>query len=188
MELRAPFAQHVLEDAGRLAGDVLEDERSQSGAALGQARSVRAAVGDGCLTAELGSSCRRVVGDAVILRSGGDTMTVSGEQARRAALALPEAIEQDHHGRPSFRVAGKIFATLWDEVHMNVMLDEGGILTAVEREPEVCAEVWWGKRLAAVRVDLRSVDPQMLTGFLSEAWEIRAPKRLVGGRSSSGSD
>ena len=55
---------------------------------------------------------------------------MTSEEARRLALALPEAVEQDHHGRPSFRVGGKIFATLWDEEHMNVMLDEGGILTA----------------------------------------------------------
>ena len=106
-------------------------------------------------------------------------MTVSSEKARQSALALPEAIEQDHHGRPSFRVAGKIFATLRDENHMNVMLDEGGILTAVHGEPEICAEVWWGKRLAAVQVDLRRVDPQTLADFLTEAWEIRAPKRLL---------
>ena len=104
---------------------------------------------------------------------------VTSEQARRLALALPEAGEQDHHGRPSFRVAGKIFATLWDEDHMNVMLDEGGILTAVETEPEGCSEVWWGKRLAAVRVDLRRVDPKTLATFLAEAWELRAPKRLL---------
>ena len=111
-------------------------------------------------------------------------MTVTSEQARQCALALPEAVEQDHHGRPSFRVGGKIFATLWDEEHMNVMLDEGGILTAVESEPEVCAEVYWGKRLAAVRVDLRRADPQMLATLLREAWELRAPKRLLGARSS----
>ena len=41
---------------------------------------------------------------------------------------------------------GGIFATLWDENRMNVMLDEGGILTAVESEPKTCAEAWWGKR------------------------------------------
>ena len=105
-------------------------------------------------------------------------MTISGEQARQIALALPEAVEQDHHGKPSFRVAGKIFATQWDEHHMNVMLDEGGILTAVEIWPDVCAEVWWGKRLAAVRVDLRRVDRRALADLLADAWEIRAPKRL----------
>ncbi len=62
---------------------------------------------------------------------------------------------------------------------MNVMLEEGGILTAVHAEPEICAEVWWGKRLAAVRVDLRRVDPQVLADLLAEAWEIWAPKRLL---------
>jgi hypothetical protein len=43
----------------------------------------------------------------------------SPERAGALALALPETVEQDHHGRPSFRVTGKIFATLWDEQHMN---------------------------------------------------------------------
>jgi hypothetical protein len=103
---------------------------------------------------------------------------VSREQARELALALPEAVEQDHHGRPSFRVAGRIFATQWDESHMNVMLDEGGILTAVQTEPETCEEVWWGKRRAAVRVDLGRVDTQTLASLLADAWEGKAPKRL----------
>ena len=62
---------------------------------------------------------------------------------------------------------------------MNVMLAEGGILTAVHGEPKICAEVWWGKRLTAVRVNLRRVDPQMLANLLAEAWEIKAPKRLL---------
>jgi hypothetical protein len=104
----------------------------------------------------------------------------SRNQARQLALALPEAVEQDHHGRPSFRIAGKIFATQWDEDHMNVMLDEGGVLTAVDAEPEACTEVWWGKRLAAVRVDLRRADTEMLASLLADAWERRAPKRLLG--------
>ena len=104
---------------------------------------------------------------------------VSLERARQLALALPEAIEQDHHGRPSFRVGGKIFATQWDDEHMNVMLDEGGILTAIHGNPETCEEVWWGKRLAAVRVNLRRADARMLADLLAEAWERKAPKRLL---------
>jgi hypothetical protein len=107
---------------------------------------------------------------------------VTREQARQLALALPEAVEQDHHGRPSFRVGGRIFATQWDEEHVNVMLDEGGILTAVQAEPETCGEVWWGKRLAAVRVDLRLVDGEMLASMLEQAWEEKAPKRLLEAR------
>ncbi len=62
---------------------------------------------------------------------------------------------------------------------MNVMLDEGGIRTAIHAEPDTCAEVWWGKRLTAVRVDLRRADSELLANLLAEAWEIRAPKRLL---------
>jgi hypothetical protein len=69
---------------------------------------------------------------------------VSREQARQLALALPEAVELDHHGRPSFRVAGKIFATQRDDEHMNVMLDEGGIRAAVQREPGTFEECGGG--------------------------------------------
>jgi hypothetical protein len=106
---------------------------------------------------------------------------VSGDEARELALALPEAVEQDHHGRPSYRVAGKIFATQWDESHMNVMLDEGGIRSAVHVDSETFEEVWWGKRLAAVRVDLRRIKAGELANVLEEAWELRAPKRLLRG-------
>src|ERR1700722_7950971 len=86
---------------------------------------------------------------------------VEPERARALALAFPEAVEQDHHGRPSFRVRRRIFATLWDPEHMNVMVDHDGILTAVQASPKICAEVWWGKRLAAVRVDLRLADANL---------------------------
>jgi hypothetical protein len=107
---------------------------------------------------------------------------VTVAQARSLALALPEAVEQDHHGRPSFRVAGKIFATLWDEQHMNVMVDPDGILTAVQAEPSMCAEQYWGKRLAAVCVSLPDADAGVLGELLADAWERKAPQRLLGQR------
>ena len=106
---------------------------------------------------------------------------ISAEEARALALALPGAVEQDHHGRPSFRVRGMIFATLWDAEQMNVMLDPDGILTAVQAHPDACAERWWGQRLAAVSVDLRGVDRELLAELLADAFERRAapapPKR-----------
>jgi len=102
---------------------------------------------------------------------------LSTQEARRLALSLPEAVEQDHHGRPSFRIAGRIFATLWDVDHMNVMVDEPGVLTAVETRPDVCAEVWWGKRLAAVRVTLSAADPVLLAELLADAYEGKRSRR-----------
>lgn len=105
----------------------------------------------------------------------------SPEQARRLALALPEAVEADHHGRPSFRIAGRIFATLWDENRMNVMLDEPGIRTAAQSSPAVCCELCWGTRRRAVRVALDRVDAHQLGELLTDAWEHKAPK-TVGAR------
>ena len=96
---------------------------------------------------------------------------VSHEQIRRLALALPETVEQDHHGRPSFRVDGRIFATLWDETHMNVMLDEPGIRTVTQASPAACAEFWWGKRLRAVQVNLAIADLALARELLTDAWE-----------------
>jgi hypothetical protein len=62
---------------------------------------------------------------------------------------------------------------------MNVMLDEDGIRTAIHDDPETCAEVWWGRRLAAARVDLRRAEADMLASLLADAWETKAPKRLL---------
>jgi hypothetical protein len=96
-------------------------------------------------------------------------------RVRELALGLPEVTEQDHHGRASFRVAGRIFATLPDEEHVNVMLDEAGIRTWVAARPDACTAVWWGKRLAAAQVTLSRVDTPLLREVLKDAWERKAP-------------
>lgn len=113
---------------------------------------------------------------------------VSRDEVRQIALALPEVVEQDHHGRPSFRVAGRILATLWDQEHMNVMLDEAGIRTAVEVRPGVCEEFRWGTRLRATHVDLGLADEQLIRELLIDAWEQKAPKRLLKDRIADATD
>ena len=103
---------------------------------------------------------------------------VSTDQARRLALALPHVVEQDHHGRGSFRVAGRIVATLGDERAINVMAGETRIRAAAADLPEVCSAVFWGKRLAAVRVDLELADRALLEDLLDHAWRAKAPARM----------
>ena len=39
----------------------------------------------------------------------------------------------------------------------------------------------WGKRLAAVRVDLGAADEELLSDLLADAWERKAPARLARG-------
>ena len=91
------------------------------------------------------------------------------------ALSLEGSVEQDHHGFPSFRVGGKIFATLPDDEHVHVMLSEDRIREIVESDPHACEEKWWGKKLAAVRVSLPDVDKGRAAAILEEAWSARRP-------------
>ena len=63
------------------------------------------------------------------------------------------------------------------------MLDEAGIHTAVADHPQLCAPVLWGQRLSAVRLDLAApaTDRALATALLTDAWEHRAPARLLRG-------
>lgn len=95
---------------------------------------------------------------------------VASADVRRIALALAGSTEQPHHGFPSFRARGKIFATLPDDDHLHVMLDEGAIREAVSEWSEWCEEKWWGKKLSAVRVQLSAADPAGVAELLQDAW------------------
>jgi len=105
-------------------------------------------------------------------------VSVTPEQARELALALPEAVEQDHHGRPSFRVRGKLFAPLWGEEALNAMPDEAEIHALVQAHPDVCSPVHWGRRLAGVQIRLPAADAALVADVLAEAWARRAPAAL----------
>src|SRR6059058_3832855 len=99
------------------------------------------------------------------------------DDARRIALSLAGATEAPHHQRTSFRAAGKIFATaLPDDGMLNVMVDEPEVRAAVERY-RWCSELWWGKRLTGVAVDLAEADPSAVRELLEEAWRERALKQ-----------
>jgi hypothetical protein len=100
------------------------------------------------------------------------------ETARKIALSLPEAVEQDHFGNPSFRVRGRIFATVPDGTHLNVMIDPFDVDAVVRAEPESCAEILWGKEVRGVRVSLPKASPAMIEELLRVAWKRKAPKRL----------
>ena len=92
------------------------------------------------------------------------------DEVRLLALDLPDVVERDHHGFPSFRAGprGKIFATLPTEAILRVMLEDGSIREAVAEWPW-CPEGWWGKTLATVEVVLADADAVVVTELLDEA-------------------
>ena len=98
---------------------------------------------------------------------------------RAIALALPETTEEDHHGRPSFRVRGRVFATLPDGEHLNVMIDPLDVDGAVHEDPAACEPVLWGRQVRGVRVKLRVAEPDMVRDLLEMAWRRKAPRALL---------
>lgn len=103
----------------------------------------------------------------------------SMNQARDIALGLPEATEVDHHGIASFRVRGKIFATVPDDHHIRIMLDENGIRSVTAEFPSVCQEFYWGKKLACVVVTVKAATTGLLRELLKDAYRRKAPVSLV---------
>ncbi|HXM72706.1 MAG TPA: MmcQ/YjbR family DNA-binding protein [Candidatus Dormibacteraeota bacterium] len=104
-------------------------------------------------------------------------MTV--DQVRKLARAFPGTVEQEHWGNPSFRVRGRIFATVPDDGHVNVMIDPFDAESAVADAPESCQVLLWGKEVRGVQVSLRTAAPKMVEALLRSAWRRKAPKRLL---------
>ena len=98
---------------------------------------------------------------------------------RKLALALPEAKEEDHWGRPSFRVRGKIFATLWPkEERAVVKLTRDHQEMLVSTLPGVISTNAWSQH-GWTDVNLKAIDAVTLRSVVTTAWRNVAPKRLA---------
>jgi hypothetical protein len=100
--------------------------------------------------------------------------------ARRLALALPEATESAHFSSPDFRVGNKIFASLHrgDSLVVKLTPEQQAIMT--DAEPAIFTPVkgGWGNQ-GWTRVVLEETDELTLKSALTSAWRNVAPKRLV---------
>jgi len=104
------------------------------------------------------------------------------EDVRRLALALPGAVEMDHHGAPSFRVGGKIFSTVRpDASRLMVKLGPEDQDNLCAGHPEAITPVpgYWGRK-GATYVALDRVDEELVKMLLGLAWRGIAPPTLYG--------
>jgi hypothetical protein len=102
------------------------------------------------------------------------------DQARRFALSLPEAVGAPHFESWSFRVRGKIFATVPpDGKHLHVFVDDATTHASSAAHPKAIEPLYWGKKLAGVRVTLAAAKTAPVYDLLTMAWRRRAPKRLA---------
>jgi hypothetical protein len=104
------------------------------------------------------------------------------DTARRYALSLPETTEEPHFDMSSFRVRGKIFATVPPTgTHLHIFSDVGEIQALVDEQPEAFEVIVWGKREVSdwVRVTLPAADRTQVQELLEDAWRAKAPKRVL---------
>jgi hypothetical protein len=107
-------------------------------------------------------------------------MTVSLDVARKLAMRLPEVTEEPHFDLMSWRVRGKIFATVPPEANrLRVMLDEAEASEAVATLADGAELLRWGQRVSGVTLHLDALDGDDVAEVLEQAWRRRAPKTLV---------
>lgn len=105
------------------------------------------------------------------------------DAARGFAMSLPEVVERDHFGSPSFRVGGRIFAQLSKEgtepARALVKLAVADSEALMMSRPDIFSAVpQWGRH-GWTHVSLATVEESMLRDLLLQSWRMVAPKRLA---------
>jgi hypothetical protein len=94
---------------------------------------------------------------------------------RSCALALPNATEEPHFHFTSFRINGKIFATMPPSNRLlHVFVPEEDRAVAVAAHPEICEGLHWGKQVVGVKVDLAGAPVELVEDLLRAAYESKA--------------
>jgi hypothetical protein len=100
---------------------------------------------------------------------------------RRVALALPETSEKLSWGTPSFRVRNRGFARIREEGDVLAVhcAGEGEKLALISAEPDKFFTTPHYDGYPMVLVRFAAIDLAELTELLTDAWRLRAPRRLV---------
>ncbi|MEO3804084.1 MmcQ/YjbR family DNA-binding protein [Nonomuraea sp. B1E8] len=106
---------------------------------------------------------------------------VTEDDVRRLALTLPETTEKSMYGTPAFYVRGKWFARIREEGDVLVLPvpaeeDKAGLIAA---EPAKFFTTPHYDGHAIVLARFGAVDAEEMGELLTEAWRLRAPKRLA---------
>ncbi|SHN47053.1 MmcQ/YjbR family DNA-binding protein [Cryptosporangium aurantiacum] len=117
------------------------------------------------------------------------------DDVRRLALALPETTEAVSYGTPAWKVRDKAF--VWDRPLRKTDLtqlgdtapdgpilgvrvaDEGVKEALIADDPDVYFTIPHFDGYAAVLVRLDRIDVEELAEVITEAWLLRAPKRVA---------
>jgi hypothetical protein len=102
------------------------------------------------------------------------------DQVREFALAMPDAVERETWGHPTFRVHDRIFAsTSADGVVAIIKASKEDLAELMAADPETYDPADYFGRFGWVRAQLATADPDEIRDLVVEGWRRAAPKRLV---------
>lgn len=102
------------------------------------------------------------------------------EEVRAFVLSLPGVTESPHFEKSSFRVRGRIFASVPPGgEHLHVLLDDFEARAFLAEDPTAFEALRWGTRPVGVRVNLVAADPERVLELVEESWRRKAPLRLI---------
>jgi hypothetical protein len=105
---------------------------------------------------------------------------ITEDDVRRVALSLPATTEKPSYGTPGFRVKDKLFARIREEGNAVVVWveDEEEKHALIASDPDTFFTIPHYDGYAMVLVRFRAVGVDELEELLTDAWRLRAPKRL----------
>ena len=108
---------------------------------------------------------------------------VSIETARNFEMSLPQVEERDHFGSPSFRVAGKIFAQLFNRgdgaERALVKLAPADQAALIMSAPDVFSSVPQWEKHGWTYIKLAVVEESALRALFLQSWRSVTPKKLI---------
>jgi hypothetical protein len=106
------------------------------------------------------------------------------DEFREIALSFPETEERSHMDHPDFRVGGKIFATLNEDLTSGMAKlspEQQQNYLRMESASFSPAAGAWGVR-GATMISLANADEGAVRDALRDAWRNTAPKKLLNDR------
>ena len=107
---------------------------------------------------------------------------MTADEIRALALSLPEAVEQPHFEKASFRVRGKIFATLapgGETLVLKLLPEIKEALRQSDPDAIIPLPGAWD-RGGWTQIAIRSMEADKLADLVRLAWRQVAPKMLLG--------
>lgn len=103
---------------------------------------------------------------------------MKADAVRKFALSLPDSTEEPHFHFSSFRINGKIFATMPPSNELlHVFAPEEDREVAIAAHPESCEMLHWGKRVVGVKVNLAEASQALVKDLLRAAYESKSNNR-----------